>query len=137
MAYDFAGSWAPKTGHHAQLYSGNDGEPSASAAVSYLRSIGFPSKKILLGVPVYGRSFLGASGPGEVYNGHGGEDETFEYKVLPRPGAHEVVDLSRVAAFCTGGDGGFITYDNPETVKLKGEFCESQQLGVSQINFLR
>jgi chitinase len=131
MAYDFSGPWTPYAGHHAQLYADNEGEPSGSAAVRYVCSRGFPSKKILLGIPVYGRSFLGAGGPGESYKGLGGEDGTFEYKVLPRPGTHEVVDSARVAAFCIGGDGGFITYDNPETVRLKGEFCKSQQLGVS------
>jgi chitinase len=134
MTYDFTGPWTPKTGHHAQLYSDDDDEPSGSAAVRYVCSTGFPSKKILLGVPVYGRSFLGACAPGESYKGHGGEEGAFEYKALPRPGTHEMIDSARVAAFCTGGDGGFITYDNPETVKLKGEFCRAQQLGVSWID---
>lgn len=131
MAYDFTGSWTATTGHQAQLYPGNSNEPSGSFAVSYILSTGFPSKKILLGVPVYGRSFLGAAGPGYTYDGHGGIDGTFDYKDLPRPGAQESVDLARVAAMSIGGDGGFVSYDNPETVKLKGQFCKNQKLGVS------
>lgn len=128
MAYDFAGPWSPKAGHHAQLFPGNPGEPSGSAAVDYVISTGFPAAKILLGVPVYGRSFLGANGPGRSFNGNGGEEGTFEYKQLPRNGAEEIVNTRVVAAFCTGGDGGFVTYDNPETVKMKANFCKEKGL---------
>jgi chitinase len=35
-----------------------------------------------------------------------------------------------VAAFCVGGDGGFVTYDNPETVKMKANYCKEKGLGV-------
>jgi chitinase len=132
MAYDFTGSWSTKAGHHAQLFPGRSGEPSGSAAVDYVISQGFPAAKILLGVPAYGRSFLGASGPGHSYTGSGGEDGTFEYKQLPCRGTEEIVNTRVVAAFCTGGDGGFVTYDNPETVKIKGNYCNEKGLGVSR-----
>jgi chitinase len=130
MAYDFTGSWSQKVGHHAQLFPGNPGEASGSAAVEYVISTGFPAAKVLLGVPVYGRSFLGATGPGQSYNGHGGEEGTFEYKQLPRQSTEEIVNTRVVAAFCTGGDGGFVTYDNPETVKMKANYCIEKGLGV-------
>lgn len=129
MAYDFTGSWTPESGHHAQLYSGGREVANGSAAVNYVISTGFPAKKILLGIPVYGRSFLHSSGPGQGYTGHGGEGGTFEYKELPRPGAEEIVDTHVVAASCTGGDGGFVSYDNPETVRAKAEYCKENQLG--------
>ena len=132
MAYDFAGSWSPKAGHHAQLFPDNPDEPSGSAAVDYAISTGFPAAKVLLGIPVYGRSFLGANGPGNSFNGNGGEEGIFEYKELPRNGAKEIVNTRVVAAFCTGGDGGFVTYDNPETVKIKANFCKEKGLGVSK-----
>lgn len=130
MAYDFHGSWSQTAGHHAQLFSPSPDEASGSAAVEYVLSLGFPTKKILLGVPVYGRSFLGASKHGDAYHGTAGEEGTFEYKELPRPEAHETVDTQRVAATCIGGDGGFVSYDNVQTVKLKGEFCKKRKLGV-------
>ncbi|KAG9235413.1 chitinase [Amylocarpus encephaloides] len=129
MAYDFTGSWSPKAGHHAQLFPGRSDEASGSAAVDYVISTGFPAGKLLLGVPVYGRSFLGSSGPGRSYRGHGGEEGTFEYKQLPRNGTEEIVNTRVVAAFCTGGDGGFVTYDNPETVKIKANYCREKGLG--------
>ncbi|TVY33955.1 Endochitinase B1 [Lachnellula occidentalis] len=129
MAYDFTGSWSQTAGHHAQLFPGMPDEPSGSAAVDYVLSTGFPAAKILLGVPVYGRSFLGAAGPGYPFAGHGGEEGTFEYKHLPRKNAEEIVNTRVVAAFCTGGDGGFVTYDNPETVKMKAGYCREKGLG--------
>jgi chitinase len=131
MAYDFAGSWSPTAGHHAQLFPGSAGEPSGSAGVEYVVSTGFPAQKILLGIPVYGRSFLGAAGPGHAYSGTAGADGTFEYKDLPRDGAEEIVNSRVIGAFCTGGDGGFVTYDNPETVKVKAGYCREKGLGVS------
>lgn len=131
MSYDFTGSWSQKSGHHAQLFPGNSTEPSASAAIDYVLSTGFPAIKILLGVPVYGRSFFGATGPGQNYKGHGGEEGTFEYKQLPQAGTEEIINTRVVAAFCVGGDGGFVSYDNPETVKIKAGYCKEKKLGVS------
>ncbi|KFY05596.1 hypothetical protein V492_08422 [Pseudogymnoascus sp. VKM F-4246] len=128
-AYDFSGPWRPTAGHHAQLYRAQEGENSGSAAVEHILSTGFPAKKILLGIPVYGRSFIGAAAPGDQYHSNGGEDGIFEYKALPRPGTQEVVDTERCAAVCVGGDGGFVTYDNPETVAMKGRYCKEQGLG--------
>lgn len=136
MAYDFAGTWSPKAGHQAQLYAGSSDEASGSAAVEYVISTGFPASKILLGVPVYGRSFLGASGPDQSYTGQGGEEGTFEYKTLPREDTDEVVDTRVVAAYCTGGDGGFVTYDNPDTVKTKANYCRQKGLGVRYIRLM-
>ncbi|KAF4467854.1 chitinase [Fusarium albosuccineum] len=130
MAYDFFGIWTPKAGHHAQLYAMNKEETSGSSGVSYLMSHGFPPKKIPLGIPTFGRSFLHCTGAGHKFKGTGGaEVGTFEYNQLPRKGCKEVVDKRHVAAQCVGGDGGFVTYDNPDTVKIKAGFCKQKGLG--------
>ncbi|POS83540.1 hypothetical protein EPUL_004943 [Erysiphe pulchra] len=125
MAYDFAGEWTPKSGYHSQLFSDNLNENSADKAVHYLLSKGFPLSKVLLGIPAYGRSFLGAAGPGQVYTGLGGDEGAVVYKNLPRPNTQENVDRRLVSAYCVGGDGGFISYDNPDTVKLKANYCNA------------
>lgn len=137
MAYDFFGLWTSRSGHHAQLYAMNKDETSASSGVSYLMSHGFSAKKILLGIPTYGRSFLHATGPGQKFKGGGGDDGTFEYNRLPRKGCKESVDKRHVAAQCVGGDGGFVTYDNPDTVKIKATFCKQKGLGVSDRHHLQ
>ena len=131
MTYDFCGTWDSRSGHHARLYSLNTDEVSCSSGVSYVMASGCPAKKILLGIPVYGRSFMGVSGPGHRHKGGGGQDGTFEYRELPRRHAKESVDRRIGAASCVGGDGGFVSYDNPETVKMKAAFCKQKGLGVS------
>lgn len=129
--YDFYGAWTSRSGHHAQLYSGKDNDNSGSSSISYVVSQGFPAKKILLGIPVFGRSFLGVAGSGHRFKGMGGDNGEFDYNELPRKGTKEQVDRKACGAYCVGGDGGFVSYDNPETVKHKAAFCRQKGLGAS------
>lgn len=133
MGYDFSGPWTVKSGHQAQLFTPRNphddaANTSCDSGIIYCLSHGVPPDKLLLGIPVYGRSFLGAAGPGQAYAGNGGKDGTFDYKDLPRPNAKEYVDQKVGAAFCIGGDGGFVTYDNPQTVKLKAQYAKEKGL---------
>ncbi|KAF2099456.1 glycoside hydrolase [Rhizodiscina lignyota] len=133
MTYDFSGSWTPTAGYQSQLYDPahlNDPTQglSCQTAVTYFRSKGVAANKLLLGVPIYGRSFLGATKAGDKYTGSGGNEGTFDYKDLPRPGTKEQVDSKAVAAYCVGGDGGFVSYDNPETVLMKAKYVRENGL---------
>ncbi|ROW07860.1 hypothetical protein VMCG_03485 [Cytospora schulzeri] len=133
VAYDFYGPWSPRSGHHAQLYpSSKDDDTSVSSTVSYLLSQGFPAQKTLLGIPLFGRSFVAVPGPGHRSKGSApgsNGDGTFDYSQLPRRGTKEQLDKRACAAFCVGGDGGFVSYDNPDTVKQKAAFCRQKGLG--------
>lgn len=134
MAYDFAGSWLPTSGHQSQLHAppappGDVAAISGHSGATHLISNGVPPSKIVLGIPSYGRSFVGADGVGQPYTGSAGDDGTFEYKDLPRPEAKEYVDEGAAAAFCVGGDGGFVTYDNPRTVQMKANYVKEAKLG--------
>lgn len=40
-----------------------------------------------------------------------GNEGTFEYKDLPRPGSSNHYDRAAEAAFCVGGDGGLVSYE--------------------------
>ena len=133
MAFDLFGPWSPKSGHHSQLYAMSRDEASAASAVAHVMSRGFPAQGILLGIATHGRSFLHAAGPGQRFGGGGGDDGLFEYSQLPLRGCRETVDKRHVAAQCVGADGGFVTYDNPDTVKTKAEFCKQKGLGVSRV----
>lgn len=134
MTYDFAGPWTSECGHHAQLYTPKQphneaSKISCSSAVAYIQSQGVPTGKILLGIPTYGRSFLGASKVADTFKGQAGEEGTFEYRDLPRPKASLKFDDAVGAAFCVGGDGGFVTYDTPKSVAMKADFARQQKLG--------
>lgn len=135
MAYDFAGPWTGLSGHQAQLHAPRN-PPNAFAKrsiahiVSYLvdeRSLDPAS--LVIGIPVYGRSFTGVGGPGEKFTGHAGDvNGIFEYRDLPRPGTKEIVDSRQGAAYCIGGDGGWISYDCPATVIQKTQFVKQRGL---------
>jgi len=134
MAYDFSGPWVNLTGHQAQLYTPSSPHNEAAriscqSAAHYMLSQGVDPKKILLGIPAYGRSFLGCNDINQPYSGRGGEDGTFDYCDLPRPGAKEYHDDAIGAAYCCGGDGGFVTYDTPRTVQQKARFVTKMGLG--------
>lgn len=132
-AYDFFGHWSSRSGHHAQLYPSSSKEDEGSCgagAVSYLVSQGFPARKVLFGIPLFGRSFPGVAGPGHRFSKPSG-DGTLEYGHLPRKGAKEYVDKRACAAYCvSSGSTGFTSYDNPETVKMKAAFVKKKGLGV-------
>jgi chitinase len=134
MAYDYSGPWTSKCGHQAQLFTPQiphsaEAAISCHSAVSYMMRQGVPPHKIVMGVPAYGRSFTGTQGVGHSFSGQAGEEGTFEYRELPRPGATEHVDESIGAAYCIGGDGGFVTYDTPQTVRMKANYVRQNNLG--------
>lgn len=134
MTYDFSGPWTNLCGHQAQLYTPRNPyddatRVSADSAVNYLTSKGVPSRKILLGIPAYGRSFLGATSVGSNYNGCGGDEGTFEYKDLPPPGSSVHFDRDVAAVYCVSKDTGFVTYDDPRSVQAKATYAKDKSLG--------
>lgn len=134
MTYDFSGPWTSICGHHAQLYTpqrphDDASRTSCSSGVAYVLAQGVPNGKILMGIPTYGRSFLGAKKAGDTFSGHAGEEGTFEYRDLPRPKASSKFDDNVGAAYCVGGDGGFVSYDTPKSVSMKADFVRQQKLG--------
>lgn len=114
----------------SQLYSMAKDEPSTSSAAGYLVSRNFPSQSILLGIPTFGTSFPGCEGPGQAYET--ASSQSIDYLQLPMAGRQEGVDRRRIAAYCTGGEEGFIAYDSPDTVKEKADFCKQKGFGVRQ-----
>lgn len=85
----YAGSWDTVTGHQANLFpppSSPDGL-STGAALRHFTSHGVAIEKLVLGIPLYGRSFANTEGPevGKAYSGVGKgswEAGVYDYKAL-------------------------------------------------------
>ncbi|GAT25865.1 chitinase [Aspergillus luchuensis] len=73
MCYDFSGSWDKNSGHMANVFHSGRGEITpfcADGAVTmYLNGGVRDSRKIIFGLPLYGRAFEGTDGPGAGFQG--------------------------------------------------------------------
>ncbi|KAM3516743.1 hypothetical protein NHJ13051_009628 [Beauveria bassiana] len=139
MAYDFAGAWSNATGHGANLYN-NTENPAATpfntqdAVDAYING-GVPVNKLVLGMPLYGRSFQQTEGIGKPYTGVGSgtwEYGTWDYRVLPKPGAKIICD--NTAQGCYSYDAQtkeLISFDTPDIVAAKVEWLKEKGLGGS------
>ncbi|KPI45291.1 Endochitinase 1 [Cyphellophora attinorum] len=129
MAYDFVGAhWGPGvTGHQAQLYaSTGESGGSGNAGVQYVIDRGLPAAKIMLGIPLYGRTFESTDGLRRPFQGTG-RQEAYLVKDLPLPGMQEVYDPAAVAVYAYG-DGELITYDSKDSVTKKAEYARGKGL---------
>lgn len=137
MAYDYAGAWDSTTGHQANIYP----DPSNAAATkfntetavnAYLQR-GIDPGKLVMGVPLYGRSFMNTQGMGLPYSGIGAgsiEDGIWLYKDLPRPGAQEVWDNVVEASYSYDpASQELITYDTVTSTTRKAEWLIDRGLG--------
>lgn len=139
MAYDFAGLWSNYSGHNANLYA-NPWNSNATpfntddAVQAYVRG-GVPAAKIVLGMPIYGRSFEATDGIGKPYSGIGGgswENGVWDYRALPKAGAQVTCD--GVARGCYSYDVNareLISFDTPDMVREKVAYFKSQGMGGS------
>ena len=127
-----AGSWDTVANHQANLYGG---KISAAASVDWYISQGVKRGKIVLGLPLYGRSFLNTEGPGYNYSGMGPgtwENGVYDYRVLPLPGSSVKLDKTVVASWSYDtSKKEMISYDSEEVAKLKGQYIKKEKLGGS------
>ncbi|KAH7124833.1 chitinase [Dactylonectria estremocensis] len=139
MAYDYAGSWSAYSGHNANIYTRTNNPSSTpfntdDAIKAYING-GIPAKKIILGMPIYGRSFQGTSGIGQSFSGVGSgswENGVWDYKALPKSGA--TVSYDDVAKGYYSYDSStkeLISFDTPDMIKQKVSYLKSLGLGGS------
>ncbi|KAJ5601632.1 Endochitinase B [Penicillium lagena] len=138
MAYDYAGSWDTVAGHQANLFP-STANPSSTpfstvAAVDhYINVGGVPPSKMVLGMPLYGRTFVNTDGPGTPFSGVGQgswENGVWDYKALPKPSASEHVDSNSGASWSySSADRTMVSYDNVAMAQTKASFVKQRQLG--------
>lgn len=139
MAYDYAGSWGRNSGHQANIYPNHqnpDSTPfSTKVAVDAYLAGGIPAEKLILGMPIYGRAFVGTNGPGTPFSGVGGgswENGIWDYKVLPHPGSNVYYDEAAGATYSYDpSTRTMISYDTPDMIQKKVSYAQSLRLGGS------
>ncbi|PNP48204.1 hypothetical protein THARTR1_10345 [Trichoderma harzianum] len=137
MAYDYAGSWDTVSGQQSNVFSDRQNPDSTKfntdqAVDAYLRR-GIDPNKIVLGLPLYGRSFENTDGIGKPYSGIGPgtiEPGVYLYRDLPRPGATVHVNRYTISAYSYDpSTRELVSFDNVETARLKAEYLQSRGLG--------
>lgn len=139
MAYDYAGAWDTAASAHAANLYPLPANPAATpyntdqAVTAYIQA-GVAPAKLLLGLPLYGRSFEGTAGLGQPYSGVGPGDGLaageWRFKNLPRAGATEYYDtVARATYSYDSATAELISYDNVQSTTAKSQYLMSRGLG--------
>ncbi|XP_041566012.1 probable chitinase 10 isoform X1 [Drosophila elegans] len=146
MTYDFHGQWDKKTGHVAPLYYHPDDDFeyfNANFSLNYWIEKGAPSRKIVMGMPLYGQSFtlenasnngLHAKAPGPGQAGEFTRAAGFlaYYEICDRVNHQgwEVVqdELGRMGPYARKGTQ-WVSYDDPAMIRKKAQLVRSLDLG--------
>ncbi|KAH6659459.1 glycosyl hydrolases family 18-domain-containing protein [Truncatella angustata] len=146
MGYDYMGAGlSTMSGHQANLYKSSK-IPSSTAfetesGVDFYIASGVPPFKIVLGMPLYGRSFentelggsftapITGSWPDSSGGTNGGGAGVWDYKVLPKAGATEIYAIDAGATYSYDADTReLISYDTVDQVRRKIDYVLSMGL---------
>jgi chitinase len=150
MTYDFHGGWSPLTNFNAALYPSKD-DPTADetvrkqfnvdAAVKGYLDAGVPAEKIVVGVPFYGRGWGGVKNVNDgLYQPHSPaapmgtwEAGVWDYKDLAANHVGKMKrhwhDQAKVPWLFDEKKGVTISYDDPQSLKIKAEYVKEKKLG--------
>lgn len=139
MAYDYSGSWDTTTGHAANIYNSQTNPEctkfSTHQAVQDHIKGGVSPNKIILGMPLYGRSFMNTENSlGKAFDGvatgTSTDDGVWLYRDLPHAGAEVNIDHEAVGAWSyNAATKELVSFDNADTTKMKADYIHNQNLG--------
>ena len=151
MTYDFAGGWETNTGHQAPMFS-PEGRGAANpstlwsvdGAVRQFLAAGVDPKKLVLGVPFYGRGWSGVpatnGGIGQLSSGlpQGSyEPGVFDYKdlvarITAQPNVYEVFEDTDAEAsfiYAPAASGLWVSFDDTVITQRKVDYIKALGLG--------
>ncbi|KAF3036842.1 hypothetical protein E8E12_007594 [Didymella heteroderae] len=138
MAFDYMGpGFSNYTGHLSNVYPSESNPRSTDfntvqAIQHYSSKIASP-RKIILGMPLYGRSFANTDGLGQKFNGSGDgtwEAGVLDYKALPLNGSTVYIDKKAAASWSYDNKTHqFVSFDTPEIQTIKAKYLKKQKLG--------
>lgn len=149
MTYDFHGAWGGEdvTNHHSALYVGTQGHPelNVDSAVRYYLEQGVPADKLVVGMPLYGRSFgnVKSSSTG-LYSGFTGAGKgttaevgmrffhDIKQNLLPTYQYHWD-NQAKVPYLYNPSTQEFVTYDNEDSLRLKCQYIKEKNLGGAMV----
>ncbi|XP_026476620.1 acidic mammalian chitinase-like [Ctenocephalides felis] len=148
MAYDMHGPWDGRTGQNAPLLpsskdiSFDNRQLNVQAAIQGWINAGAIKSKIVLGVPLYGKTFTlsnpsdnglyaksttaGQAGPFTQESGMLGYNEICQYENSPE---WTIIWDDEQKVPYMHKDNQWISYDNPESIALKAQFAKETGLG--------
>ena len=141
MSYDYHGPWENTTNHQSALYkSTNDNTYNAAKvntnwAIQHYLSAGVPATDIVLGIPLYGRTWTGVnagSNNGLFQQGTGSSELTYRelYNLLGTNGYQSFWDNSaKVPYIYSSQTKVFSTYENNQSILGKTDYVKQQGLG--------
>jgi len=135
MTYDFH-SGGKRAGFNSALY--DHGDPSNSRlnlhdAIQAIAAKGIPKDKLVAGVPFYGRGWQGVESA-EPWNGVTGTLQIGGYRVIAETflKSPDYVrhwdDVAKVPWLYNAAKKEWITYEDPQSMRLKGEYVVAQNL---------
>ncbi|MGB2867386.1 MAG: glycosyl hydrolase family 18 protein [Bacteroidota bacterium] len=133
MGYDFYGSWSGYAGHGSPLYQ-SPSDPnqagSDSAAVMYMTVRGVPNSKLVLGIPFYGVQFSASGLYKQVAvatTSNPVHSDVVNY--LASGWTYQWDDVSKVPYLLNSTSTQFVTFEDTNSIKLKGAFAVRKGLG--------
>lgn len=137
MAYDYSGDWSNVSGHDANIYPAANNPLSTpfntDTAVKFYISKGIDAKRLVLGMPLYGRSFMDTDGPGKSYSGVGSgswESGVWDYKTLPLKGSTvNYIEQTRSSYSYDPAQRMMVSFDTAEVARKKARYIMGNGLG--------
>jgi len=134
MTYDLVNGNSTVTGHHTPLYNTTQQQESTDNAISYLKKLGIPSNKLVVGAAFYGRMWenVSATNNGLYQTGKfkkGVNYRNFSKELTTSNGfIFHWDDVAKAPYAYNPQQKLFITYDDKRSMELKTKYVVDRQL---------